>query len=135
MEDQNMSEKEVIVETVKSPTLTKKDLGLWVFLCLITFGVFYIIWTIQIVKQLNYLEGRKEKSLLDLILSLIIPFYSIMFLYKLSRRTDALCKGKVNMIIDEFPLSCLVISIIPVFSLIVVALMQEHINRLLEIPA
>jgi hypothetical protein len=114
----------------KKMSFNRRDIGLWLFLSYITFGIGYIIWLVGVTKDVKQLTKDDSSSLLPIILAIIIPFYALVLLYRLSQKIEVEAINQNIKLIDDFALGNIIIAITPIGCPITLAIMQDAINRL-----
>ena len=104
------------------------QIGLWI----LSGGIFGFIWQIFMMKNLK--RFGVKNSILHGVLSMIVPFYSIVYFLKIYKQLNAfsnekgikLCNSKIVAI-----LSSLILPIMPL-NLIGLSLVQSNLNKLCE---
>lgn len=101
------------------------SMGKHIVLCLLTFGIWYLIWIYRTTAYLNRAPDSEEYSPASkLLLCMFVPFYIIFWLYKHGQRIDRLAKAN-NVDSDIATLSLIMGIFIPIVAVI---LMQDKIN-------
>lgn len=101
------------------------DIAKHIFLSLITFGIWLLVWTYHVTKNLNEVEGVDErKPARELLLFLFLPFYYPYWLYKTAEGVEdyGMENGK------EFKIDVLCIAFAFVCPLFATVLIQNKIN-------
>jgi len=114
--------------------LEEINIVLYIVLCIVTFGLFYLVWQYKQMHQVNVLLGRKGHSFaIWLILSLItFGVYHLYHEYVLSKDLLALReKFEMKPLSSDFPLLCLLVSIFGFF-LISDFIHQDEINKIIR---
>lgn len=103
------------------------SMGKHIVLCLLTFGIWYLIWIYRTTAYLNRAPDSEEYSPASkLLLCMFVPFYIIFWLYKHGQRIDRLAKAN-NVDSDIATLSLIMGIFIPIVAVI---LMQDKINAI-----
>lgn len=101
------------------------DIAKHIFLSLITFGIWQLVWTYHVTKNLNEVEGVEErKPARELLLCMFLPFYYPFWLYKTAEGVEDY--GKENG--KEFKIDILCIAFAFVCPLFATVLIQNKIN-------
>lgn len=114
--------------------LKEINIVLYLVLCFFTFGLFYFYWQYRQMEQCNILLGRDEHGLFKwLILSfLTFGIYHFYHEYRMSQDVIELQeKYGTKVSGSEFPIICLIISIMGIF-LIVDFIHQDELNKIIK---
>ena len=100
------------------------------FLCIVTLGVWNYIWVYRTTKFLNNAnETKKYNPTAELLLCLFVPFYSIYWFYKHSKKVEAFLEQETG-IKENIHIIALILSIlVPTAALVV---LQYHIQKLYD---
>lgn len=105
----------------------EQGIGKFLFLSVITFGVWYLIWIYNVTKHLNTVEGLEQrKPVKELLLCIFLPLYAVYWHYKTAKLTDvyAKCEGtKLEILSLVFGLVAPIVSAV---------LIQEKLNGILK---
>lgn len=102
-----------------------------IFLSLITCGIWQLVWTYHVTKNLNAVEGVEErKPAGELLLCMFLPFYYPYWLYKTAEGVEDF--GKENG--KEFKIDILCIAFAFVCPLFATVLIQNKINVIVGKP-
>ena len=106
-------------------------IGKYLFLTIITCGIWNLIWTYKVTKNLNKVSSAaSRKPIVELLLCMFLPFYYIYWIFKTAEGVEAYGttvgkKYNLNIL-------CLAISFVcPLFSTI---LIQDKINQIVGKP-
>lgn len=103
-----------------------RSLAMHVFLCIITFNVWYLIWLYKTTKFLNKTPGCEQYSPVNkLLLCMFVPMYQTYWFYKHGAKVDAFCQHK-GMQNSYLAIICALIPI-PIVSSVI---MQDKINQI-----
>jgi hypothetical protein len=114
--------------------LEEINIVLYLILCVVSFGFFYLYWQYRQMKQCNILLNRDEHGLIKWLFLSIITFgiYHFYHEYKMSKDIIELQeKFDVKVQGTEFPMICLVISLFGFF-LIVDFVHQDELNKMIR---
>lgn len=103
-----------------------RNIAMHVFLCIITLGIWYLIWLYKTTNFLNKTPNSEQYSpVKKLLLCMFIPMYQTYWFYKHGAKVDAFCqhKGIQN---NYLTIICALIPIPLVSSVI----MQDKINQI-----
>lgn len=101
-----------------------------ILLLLFTFGIWQCIWIYRTTRFTNQLETEEELSPgIQLLLYLFVPFYSLYWTYKCSKRIDAI--SHANGLGSDLAVLCLILAIF--ISIVPPILMQDQINTIVGI--
>jgi hypothetical protein len=105
----------------------QKSIGLCIFLSILTFGIYYIIWLAGMCKKIKLMNGEEPSVAGEVILCLIIPFYSLYWLYSRSKKLASAAANR-GISLDDRAVINLVLAI---FGLAIVsfALIQSDLNK------
>ncbi len=82
---------------MKKTNLKSKNILLYVFLTIITFGIFGIYWQYQIIKDVYYFANRTDNALKDAIFALLtVGLYGIYLWYKIGVYLDHIYQSQNN---------------------------------------
>ena len=102
-----------------------------IFLSLITFGIWQLIWTYHVTKNLNKVEGAESRNPKnELLLCMFLPFFYPYWLYKTAELVELYGQGKSKVISLEL-LAIAFALICPLFSTV---LIQNKINVIVGKP-
>ena len=101
------------VQIISNKKSTREDeefkgyryLGTHILLYLITFGMWQLVWTYKTTKYVNIIYPQdKMKPVANIILCLLVPFYSVFWGFKVARRVDkfaerSLIKTRISAIV------------------------------------
>ena len=100
-----------------------------VLLLLFTCGIWHIIWIYRTTRYLNCVPGEEYRNPgTKLLLCMLVPFYSIYWVYKTAQRIDKLA-ATVD-VVSDLTVVCLILEIF--VPLIPPILMQDKINKIVE---
>jgi hypothetical protein len=105
----------------------QKSIGLCIFLSIITCGIYYIVWLASLCKKIKLMNNEEPSVAGEVILCLIIPFYSLFWLYSRSKKLAAAAASR-GISLDDRAVINLVLAI---FGLAIVsfALIQSDLNK------
>lgn len=120
-------------ETVDGTFAAAKDyyisIGKHVCLLLFTCGIWMYIWICKVTKFTNLSGGEEERNpVVQLLLCLFIPFYSIYWTYKTASQIDAIAKE--HGVASGLKTPCLILAIF--VGIVPPILMQGKINELAQ---
>ncbi len=105
----------------------EQGIGKFLFLTVITFGVWYLIWIYNVTKHLNTVEGLEQrKTVRELLLCMFLPLYTVYWHYKTAKLMDAYAKyegTKLEILSLVFGLVAPIVSAV---------LIQEKLNGILK---
>ena len=107
-----------------------RDPGAWVLLSFLTLGIFYFIWMFHLTRDIRKLEGHEHASYVEFIIAILIFPYSIYYVYKLAKRTEALSSQAQIMVIEDLGISALLMSLVPTGGIIALAIVQATLNKM-----
>lgn len=100
-----------------------------VLLLLFTFGIWHLIWIYRTTRYLNCVEGEPYRNpATKLLLCMLVPFYSIYWVYKSAQRIDKL--AKTADVVSDLAVVCLILELF--VPLIPPILMQDKINKIVD---
>jgi hypothetical protein len=101
------------------------DIAKHIFLSLITFGIWQLVWTYHVTKNLNNVESvEKRRPARELLLCMFLPFYYPFWLYKTAEGVEDYGKEKEK----EFKIDILCIAFSFVCPLFATVLIQNKLN-------
>ena len=105
------------------------NLDLHILLLILTFGIWRLIWIYRMTKCLNCVQEEETRNpALNLILCMVVPFYSVYWTYKSAELIDTFAKSKD--VRSDLATLCLFLEIfIPIVPPI---LMQDKFNEIIE---
>lgn len=114
--------------------LEEINIVLYIILCIFTFGFFYFYWQYRQMKQTNVLLGANEHGLFKWMVLSFLTFgiYHFYHEYKMSQDIIKL-QQKYGMRVNgsEFPLLCLLVSIVGLF-LVSDFIHQDELNKIIR---
>ncbi len=108
-----------------------RSIAKFIFLSLITLGIYYLIWIYKLTASLNKVENAEKRSpVSELLLCIFLPLYFIFWLYKTAEITELY--GVENSKTFKIDVLCLVLGLVsPFISSIVI---QNKINLIVGRP-
>jgi hypothetical protein len=105
----------------------QKSIGLCIVLSIVTCGIYYIIWLASMCKKIKLMNNEEPSVAGEVILCLIIPFYSLFWLYSRSKKL-ASAAANCGVALEDRAVINLVLAI---FGLAIVsfALIQSDLNK------
>lgn len=105
------------------------NLDLHILLLILTFGIWRLIWIYRMTECLNFVQEEETRNpALNLILCMVVPFYSVYWTYKSAEHIDTFAKSRD--VKSDLATLCLVLEIfIPIVPPI---LMQDKLNKIIE---
>ncbi len=122
----------VTMQPTKEPQLEfeERNLGAWLLLSYLTFGIVYLVWLFHIRKDIYKLQNKKQVSYVDFVLAILIFPYGVYYIYKLARELEALSKEADVLVIDDLALSSLLISLLPTGNFVALTIIQATLNKI-----
>ena len=121
--------KEILNQALNdTDTIFYKHLGVHICLLLFTFGIYQLIWVYKSTQYTNKVRNEDERTpILNLLLYLFIPFYSIYWTYKTAQRVDTIARDKgIN---SDLGTICLILALFVGF--IPPIILQDKINEII----
>lgn len=123
-----------VLDSSKTKAKTKDikfefNLDLHILLLILTFGIWRLIWIYRMTECLNCVQEEETRNpALNLLLCMVVPFYSVYWTYKSAEYIDTFAKSKD--VRSDLAILCLFLEIfIPIVPPI---LMQDKINKIIE---
>lgn len=106
-------------------------IGKYIFFNLVTVGIWQLIWVFNVTKNLNKVSAvENRKPVVELLLYMFLPFYSIYWIYKTAEAVEAY--GDENGKSFKISVLCLAFAVVcPIVSDIVI---QDKINKIVGKP-
>jgi hypothetical protein len=124
-------EKQIENETV-STTDIYSNIVLSVILCLLTFGIYYLIWNANQMYKLNLMLGRQEFHfwLWFFMTLLTLGLFHIYYQYKMSSAIVELQRAKGKSVSENLPLISVILTVFGISSIVTDAIQQYEINKI-----
>ncbi|MBQ2968026.1 MAG: DUF4234 domain-containing protein [Clostridia bacterium] len=106
-------------------------IGKHIFFSIITLGIWNLIWTYNVTKNLNKVASVEDrKPVKELLLCIFLPLYNVYWIYKTAENVEAY--GEENSKSFKISVLCLVFAIfMPLLSTV---LIQDKINKIVGKP-
>lgn len=108
--------------------MTYTNIGLNIFLSIISFGLFGIFWLVNLIKSVHAVNGENKSVVVEVLLCLFLPYYTAYWFYKAGRslaNTDTIDGQKLS---DNSTIY--IILTIFGFGIVAYAILQFDLNKL-----
>lgn len=105
----------------------EKSIPLCIILSLVTFAIYYIVWMYGICKKIKLMAGEEPSCGGELACILLVPFYSLYWLYTRSKKL-AQAGTNCGIQLEDKSVINLLLAIFG-FGIVSVALIQSDLNK------
>lgn len=117
----------MIMNDQNSLLLEKKSIPVCIILSFVTFAIYYIVWMHGICKKIKLLAGEEPKCGGELVCIILVPFYSLFWMYTRSKKLSA-AGANCGIQLDDRSVVNLILAIFGL-GVVSVALIQSDLNK------
>ena len=110
-----------------SPLLQEKSIALCIILSFITCAIYYLVWIYGICKKIKLMAGEEPRSGGELACIILVPFYSLYWMYSRSKKL-ALAGAGHGLQLDDKSAVNLILALFG-FAVVSAALLQAELNK------
>lgn len=106
--------------------LEEKNIAVTIILSIVTFGIYYIIWTYGICKKIKLMAGEEPNCGGEIVCLVLVPFYAWYWLYTRSKKLSV-AAGNCGVVLEDRSVLNLILAICSL-GIVSMALIQADLN-------